>query len=172
MTNTKTIPLDEVDLAWLTFQKATKTKSIKAKALSALLADETVLNKFLLDTLEGSQMLKSSSVVCMGEKGDVWQQSSEKLLAKYSVTKIDKDGWMHCSPKPENEVLAAQVPDEVCLDGNFILFGLWGDEQVLDGKQRFIQYGELGDYVLQSISDPNDRWIVKRSFFESTYEIK
>jgi hypothetical protein len=163
-------PLIDNVLSELPFAKAHKTKEIKAKALTSLLIDESVLTKFLLDTLEGKQVLRASSMVCLAEGGEVWQQQKSKLLAKYDVVGIDDTGWLVCRPKPENEVLATVVAEHHCDDSGFSLIGQWGEEVVLDGKQFFLQYGVVGDYVLQSLSDPNDRWIVKGKLFESTYE--
>jgi len=36
--------------------------------------------------------------------------------------------------------------------------------------REFLHYGEEGDYVLQSTTDPADVWIVKRELFEATYD--
>lgn len=156
----------------LPFKLASKTKPIKAKALSSLLmcVDGSIVAKFLLDTLEGKQTLKVSSMVCLAETGEVWQQTSAKLLEKYMVVGIDPEGWLECQPKPENKVLASVIAENTCGPSGFSLIAQWGEEKIIDGKQCFVQYGVAGDYVLTSTSDSNDLWIVKGKLFESTYQ--
>lgn len=149
----------------LAFKTAKKTKGLKAKHIQQLFADDSILSKFLLATLEGQQMLKGNSVVCVGGDNDAWQQTSEKLLKKYNVVGLDEQGWMICEPKPENEVWAAQV--EV-VEGSFQIIGQWGERKP-DGTFR--QVGKTGDYVLRSKSDPTDVWIVAKKVFDATYEI-
>ena len=83
---------------------ASKTQPIKAKPLITLLVDRTVTSKFLVDTLEGKEPLGDGVVICVGGAGDAWQQMPKKLLAKYDVTAIDDNGWMICTPKPDNAV--------------------------------------------------------------------
>jgi len=77
---------------------ASKTRPIKAKPLVSLIVDKSVTSKFLVDTLEGHEPLGDGVVICIGEAGDAWQQMPKKLLQKYSVKGIDKDGWMECEP--------------------------------------------------------------------------
>ncbi len=50
----------------LTFNTAKKTKPLKAKHIQHLFTDASVVSKFLLATLEGNQMLKGNSMVCIG----------------------------------------------------------------------------------------------------------
>ena len=97
---------------------ATKTKNIKAKPLINLLVDKNVLNKFLVDTLEGKEPLKDGVVICLGPEMDVWQQMPNKLLDKYNVIGIDKDGWMDCEPRPGNAVNVIQIIDAQLCDIN------------------------------------------------------
>ena len=86
------------------WKRAKKTKGLKAKAMVNLLVDRTVVNSFLLDTLEGREPIGPSSMFCIGAAGDAWQQTPKALLKKYDVIDIDNDGLMHCTPKPDNEV--------------------------------------------------------------------
>ncbi len=86
------------------WQIASKTRPIKAKPLISLMVDRKVASKFLVDTLEGHEPLGDGSIICVGEAGDVWQQTQKKLLQKYVVTAIDADGWMDCQPLPDNAV--------------------------------------------------------------------
>ena len=155
-----------VDAQTLEYQTAQKTKSIKAKPINQILTDESVFAKFVLDTLEGSQVVKANSMCCLGIGNDVWQQDKKKLFAKYNVTDCDPDGWMTCEPKPDVDVDATQVHEE------FSVIAQWGEERMIDGKQQFVQYGQAGDYICRNPKDPSDVWIVRKSFFESTYEIK
>lgn len=52
----------------LFFYTVTKTKSIRAKPLASVVADKNILTKFLLDTLEGKQLLQEGgqTVICLG----------------------------------------------------------------------------------------------------------
>lgn len=149
---------------------ASKVKPLKAKPINSLLVDPSVASKFLLDTLEGTQMLKANSMICIGEHNDIWQQDKKKLLAKYTVVEITDDGWMVCNPKPENVVDVAQItPLDIPLESgvNFAIKGQWGERQS-DGT--FVQYGKIGDYVARSQSDPTDVWIIAKKIFENTYK--
>lgn len=166
---------------------ATKTRPIKAKPLINLLVDQTVTSKFLVDTLEGREPLGDGVVICIGEAGDTWQQMPKKLLAKYNVTEIDKDGWMVCQSKPDNEVncieitreflslktsCLAEPPDnEMYKSYSFYVNGQWGsNDNPLFGKN--VQWGDAGDFVCQNCTDLTDVWIVKRKLFLNTYVIK
>jgi len=156
----------------MSFRLATKTKPIQAKVLSSVLADRTIASKFLLDTLEGRQAIQLGPVVvCVGAGSEVWQQKVKKLLDKYTVTDITEDGWMTCTPKPENEVWAVEFSG-----GSFALLAQWGEKIESHANSdligKFFQKGQPGDYILRSVADPNDFWIVKRSLFDSTYDFK
>ena len=146
------------------WKRATKTKPVKAKPLVNLLIDKTIVNKFLVDTLEGNEPIGDGVVICVGEAGDVWQQTPKKLLQKYNVTSIDDDGWMVCEPRPNNSVRCYQFGSS-----DFSVVGLWG---ATVGGEKNIQFGEAGDYICQSESDEPDVWIVKKKIFENTYSIR
>jgi hypothetical protein len=153
---------------------ATKTKPIKAKPLINLLVDKTVATKFLVDTLEGKEPCRNGAMVCVGESGDIWQQVSKKLLQKYYVTSIDDDGWMICTPKPDNEVECREVApcfftfgDENVTD--FYIIGQWGETV---GDEKNVQRGVVGDFICRNKYDESDVWIVKRKLFLNTYSIK
>ncbi len=157
----------------LEYSIATKTKPIRAKHISCLLVDKSVLTKFLIEALEGKEPLSGNSVICLGDAGDIWQQAPNKLLGKYSVSEITEDGWMVCQPKDGNECLVYKsIPsyDESSL--GFSIVGLYGEARELDGQKVHLQFGLHGDYILGSKEDKNDRWIVRASLFEQTYEIK
>jgi hypothetical protein len=91
---------------------ASKTATLRAKPLINLLVDRSVSSKFLVDTLEGQEPLGDGSVICIGGAGDAWQQMPKKLLQKYDVTQIDTDGWMVCTPKPDNAVNCLEMTKE------------------------------------------------------------
>lgn len=146
------------------FVRVTKTKSIKAKPINIILNDQSVLSKFLLDTIEGHASLKAGSMICIGAAGDAWMQSREKLVAKYNLTDIDADGWVTCQPKPENENDAVQI------DHDFCVFAHYGEDHVVNGQKKHVLFGKAGDWLLRSITDKTDNWIVARKLFEATYE--
>lgn len=155
-----------VDVASLTFVTVKKNKPLIAKPMQTLLNDERVMNSFLLSTLEGTQMLKANSMVCIGVCGDIWQQDRDKLHKAYKPVEVQEDGWVKFEPKPESERDACQI---ACLDpeSEFKLVAQWGTRQT-DGS--FVQTGHSGDYVLRSKEDPTDVWIVEKSIFDRTYE--
>ncbi len=165
---------------------ASKTQPIKAKPLITLLVDRQVSSKFLVDTLEGKEPLGDGSIICIGAAGDAWQQMPKKLLQKYDVTDIDKDGWMVCTPKPDNSVNFVEVskefqtflvetnasqpfPDEDMYKvASFVIEGQWGSSEYPQlGKN--IQLGNDGDFICQNRTDPTDVWIVRRKLFLNTY---
>jgi hypothetical protein len=156
---------------------ASKTRPIKAKPLLSLMVDRTVLSRFLVDTLEGHEPLGDGSVICVGEAGDAWQQMPKKLLQKYDVTQIDVDGWMVCTPKPDNSVNCFEVTSPASNigvhsskeDNNFTIVGQWG--AVVDGEKN-VQTGTVGDFICQSRTDSTDVWVVRRKLFLNTYIIK
>jgi hypothetical protein len=166
---------------------ASKTRPVKAKPLINLIVDRSVTNKFLVDTLEGREPLGDGVVICVGEAGDTWQQMPKKLLQKYDVTAIDNDGWMVCTPKPDNAVNCFEVTKEFLTSGgnalkpypddrmynlgDFAISGLWGDDKYPElGKN--IHWGDAGDFICQNRTDSTDVWVVRRRLFLNTYIIK
>lgn len=165
MTNKEAAKL--LDPSGCTMGVCQKTKPIKAKHVKSLIGDGSVLSKFLVATLEGNEEIGNDVMICIGEDGDAWQQVPKKLLQKYAVTSIDKEGWLICEPKPDVEVNYVQINED-----NFFIFGQWGEVRNVDGTERKVQYGVQGDYVLQSQSDSTDFWIVRQRLFNATYEKK
>lgn len=167
---------------------ASKIRHIKAKHIINILVDYTIARKFLLDTLEGKELLGNDVVICVGEAGEVWQQMPEKLLAKYDVTGIDEKGWMHCTPKPCNAVNCIEITRELLTNSvfkscvqkpptddiykvcDFYVIGQWGEEVPEIGKN--VQFGMVGDFVCRNCTDPTDVWIVRRKLFFNTYVLK
>lgn len=174
------IPFVQIDEAKL--KMASKTKGIFAHPVVTLFNDVYITSKLSLITQEGPQPIKDGSILCTGlSKTDPWQQSAKKLLDKYTVTDITPDGWMYCEPKPDNTIKCFQVTQESLPQNEedfedhtvFQIYAQWGDKvEPTPGEVKYIQLGEVGDYVCQSVSDPTDTWIVKQSFFNATYEFK
>ena len=156
---------------------AIKTRPVKAKPLINLLVDRSVSSKFLVDTLEGHEPLGDGSVICLGEAGDAWQQMPKKLLQKYDVTQIDTEGWMICTPKPDNAVNCFEVTSpssnigvySTKEDNDFTIIGNWG---ATVGDEKNVQAGTVGDFICQNRTDPTDVWVVRRKLFLNTYIIK
>lgn len=147
----------------LIFVTAKKVKPLYAKPMQCLFNDERVMTHFLLNTLEGTQMLKANSMVCIGVCGDVWQQDIDKLHKAYTLAEVDEEGWITFVPKPEARRDACQV---FC-QKQFNIIAQWGTQQA-DGS--FVQIGNDGDYILRSKEDIADIWIVAKKVFESTYQ--
>lgn len=146
-----------------------KTKSIKAKPLISVVVDNSVLSKFLLNTLEGREPLGDGAVLCVGESNDIWQQMPKKLLDKYSVTGLTNDGWMICEPRGINTVQVHEITNEDVNNTSEQCYIVceWGE--VVDDEM--IQRGSVGDFICKSRTDPNDVWIVERKIFNNTYVI-
>lgn len=153
-----------ISMSDLDTRTARKTKPVEAKPLSAIVADLPVLEHLQLTTLEGPQRLRQDAWLCRGRNGEFWQQTHEKLMEKYHSTGTDAEGWTTFVPRPDNAVNAAQANGH---REGFAVRGQWGQEQP---NGDFLQYGEDGDYVLQSRNDPDDVWVVKRDLFEATYD--
>lgn len=151
------------------WRRVQKVKPVHVKHMSAILADQSIATKILLSTIEGSQILKAGSMVCRGVCDDYWQQAPDRFLKQYSVTDITPDGWLVGTPKPESWRWSTQITDLQGAD-EFAICGVWGDEQVVDGKQVFLQYGVAGDYICKSAENASDVWVVARKIFESTMD--
>jgi hypothetical protein len=150
------------------WKPATKTKGLTAKHITALLVDCTARGMFLVDTLEGREPVGRDVMVCVGESGDVWQQTPSKLLKKYTIDSINELGWLVCTPRPENSVLCFEVTYDITLTESFYILGQWG-EQTVDG---FRQYGHVGDFICMNPDDRSDVWVVQRKIFLNTYTMK
>lgn len=144
------------------WKRAKKTKGLRAKPMINLMVDRTVVNKFLLDTLEGREPLGENAMFCIGEAGDAWQQTPKALLKKYDVVDVDNDGWMVCTPKPDNEVQFYEAPIGCLITGH------WGE--TIDGVPNQ-QWCKEGDFVLRNPEDTTDQWVVQRKLFLNTYSV-
>ncbi|MCK9446092.1 hypothetical protein M0Q50_04280 [bacterium] len=158
---------------------AKKTKNIKAKPSISLMVDRSVLSKFLIDTLEGKEPLGDGSVICLGDSNDIWQQMPKKLIQKYNIIDVDKDGWMICEPRPDNSVECIEITKDVSCSGvdlyfsneEFFIFGQWGEEVSILDTKKYIQRADIGDFICRNREDKTDVWIVKRKIFLNTYNI-
>jgi hypothetical protein len=156
------------------WDQARKTARVKAKPMISLLTDKSVMNRFLLDTLEGREPIGADAVFCIGQAGDAWQQMPTKLLKSYSIVNIDSDGWMECEPKPEDVREVFQLTtDYLKLNTDFrtdpmFIVGLWGETH---GEHKNLQRFEAGDFLVRSRTEHHDMWIVRRKIFLNTYSI-
>lgn len=176
----------------LPFRTVQKTKPIKARPINTILdkSDQSVFEKMLLSTLEGSQDLKRDSFICWGVDDDVWQQTKAKLDKQYDPTDVDEDGWITYYPKaesPKNGCQVVELPNDVQFgpEGGFAIINRqWGDKRVIPASvlqaagikadvdiTAYLHYGVKEDWVLQTPSDANDVYRVALSFFRSTYDI-
>lgn len=150
---------------------AKKIKPIRAKPMSSIFADQTVMHKFLLDTLEAREAVSPDMMFCIGEADDVWPQTPARLLNKYDVIGFDPDGWMICFPKQENSVESLEISAElfsVPFGDSIAIYARWGEDV---GLGKCIQHGDLGDYICRQIDDHSDQWIVRRALFLNTYSL-
>ncbi|MEM9366940.1 MAG: hypothetical protein AAGD07_13180 [Planctomycetota bacterium] len=110
-----------------------------------------------VQTLEGRVVAESGDYLCRGIHGEQWPQKADKLLQKYIASgEVDVDGYRRFDPKPNaRPVEVAQIPH------SFQIRAQWG---VLSGKAH--------DYVVRSMADPSDIWVVDRSIFETSYTIQ
>jgi hypothetical protein len=145
---------------------AKKTALIRAKPLSAIIVDGSALDKFLLATLEGDQPVSRANLMCIGATAEPWQQTAKAILKKYQVTAIEDDGWMICTPLPENEVEFFKID---ATTGETHIVGLWGSTI---GDHVNLQSFKVGDYVCRQTYDHKDQWIVREALFDATYEIQ
>lgn len=153
-------------LALADWERATKTKLIIARPLCTMLLDESVASQFMIKTLEGAQAIQANSIVCIGIGNDIWQQSKTSLLKNYTVTDFTTDGWMICTPKPENVREVLEVTEDLCQTGKFRIKAKWGTPE----GDTFFQVGKVGDYIARDVDDHTDTWIVAREMFLNTYE--
>jgi hypothetical protein len=170
------IKVNEITTGW---SIAKKTKPLKAKPIVSLLVDKSVLNKFLIDTLEGKEPIGDGAVICVGEHNDIWQQMPSKLLKKYDVIDVDPEGWMICQPKLDNSIDSIQINNSLSeyMNGNiditpgFFIIGQWGEKYRILNKEILIQKAKIGDYICRNREDNTDIWIVRKKIFENTYNI-
>lgn len=150
-------------LDYATFRKAKKTKGLKAKHLSAIFTDDTVLSKFLIDTLEGKEPVDRTMMLCIGVSNDAWPQSPKNIIKKYNIVDITPDGWLVCEPKPENSVEFIEVPEAW---GEAYLQGLWGEE--VDGIKHLQKFSP-GDMIARQPDNHADIWVVRRKIWDNSY---
>jgi hypothetical protein len=141
--------LDEANRAGAWFH-AKKTRPIWARRIEK---DQTV------KTLEGEETVQAGHMLCRGEAGDIWPQTVEQLVKRYTATdEVDAEGWRKHLPHPD-----AQGAMAIQINHPFTVVASWGR---LSGK--------AGDYLLKSYQDrdvayPDDVWIVDQKLFGETY---
>lgn len=134
------------------FGTAKKTRPIRARPINTILDKScpTVYESLLLDTLEATQPIKPGSMICWGEAGDVWQQSSKKLHDKYQPMEMDEDGFVVFVPKdgPDSVMNSFQVVADQHQVGEYggwsIINPWWGDTRFIDpteAKALLAQFG-------------------------------
>ena len=113
-----------------------------------------------MKTLKGEEQVAAGHYLCTGEAGDIWPQTEQTLLKRYTATdEVDADGWRKSEPHPKAQgVLATQI------DHPFEVQATWGQ---LTGKP--------GDFLVKNYQDretayPADVWIVDQPLFRQTYE--
>jgi hypothetical protein len=143
-----------------TWRVAKKTKSMRAKPMVTLVIDKTVMAKFLIDTLEAREQVSPNAMFCIGETNDAWQQTPKTLLMKYDVTDVDADGWMMCTPKPDNNVEFVEATED-----GFIV-GVWGE--TIDGVEN-LQAFIAGDCIVRNREEHKDVWIVRQKIWINSY---
>lgn len=141
--------------------------------MTSIFADESVVAKLQLDTLEGRQPINMTFMFCLGNAGDVWQQKPAALFKKYDVLAIDDLGWMVCHPKPENEVEFFELTDKhertaMGSGDGYVIQGQWGS--LVDGREN-MQECMRGDFICRQTYDHTDRWVVRRRLFQNTYTV-
>jgi hypothetical protein len=182
------------------YGQARKVKPIKARPINTILdkseGQNSVFEKMLLATLEGTETLKRGSFICWGVNDDVWQQTGKKLHDKYIPTEMDEDGWVTYVPKEgenavENAYQVANAKHALGPCGGFsVINPWWGDERLVsqetlaaagvdaeasglkpgDQVKLYLHYGVDGDWTLQKSTDNVDTYRVAQKFFDATYE--
>lgn len=149
------------DVSSAVWKKGSKTKGLRAKPISSLLVDRTAAAKFLVDTLEAKEQVAPNAMFCMGAAGDAWQQTPQKLLAKYDVVDVDENGWLVCQPKPGNVVEFFEA------DKEGYIIGQWGAE--INGVKNLQEFSPR-DMIVRNTEDHSDVWVVRRKIWDNTYE--
>lgn len=131
-----------------TLQLARKTRSLWARELS---------EPTEVQTLEGRVTAAPGDYLCRGIHGEQWPQKASKLLEKYVASdEVDADGWRRFDPKrdaPPVEAAAIAHP--------FRVNAQWGE-----------LCGKADDYLVRSVQDASDIWIVDKAIFEASYEFE
>src|SRR5262245_12784727 len=59
----------------LPMRRCQKTRPIKAKPVSSIVADKSVTSRLLLATLEANERVDPNAIVCRGVADDLWMQT-------------------------------------------------------------------------------------------------
>src|SRR5262245_31824496 len=140
-----------------------KTRPIQAMPVREAVANGLVGSDGEVHTPEADYRVDPQNpdlYLCRGVRDEFWVQRREKLLTTYEPTGSETpDGWSEFAPRPNGEgVLAARIADP--RRERFSVLSDWG-----------VPTGKRVDYLVHSISDPADTWIVDGPMFEATYEM-
>ncbi|HCX24428.1 MAG TPA: hypothetical protein DHN29_21090 [Cytophagales bacterium] len=155
---------------WMSlFKRGIKNKPIRVKPITEVFRDHSVIDKFLMKTLEGKEEIDHTNMMCMGAIDDPWQQPLKNVKKNYDFDTIDKNGWIIFEPKPDAPRNVFQVTETMVREGNsFEVVALWGEER--DGE--FYQKGVVGDYIANMPDNPDDVYIIAEKVFKATYTIE
>jgi hypothetical protein len=158
-----------------TWTRATKVDGLKAKHMGALLTDNTVVSKFLIDTIEGEEPIEPTNMFCIGVTNDAWQQPPRKLLRKYDVIDVTPDGWLVCVPKPDNRIDYFTLTLEhvskfvdARMGDTFVIQGIYG--KTMPGLGENMQELVIGDAICRQVNEFTDQWVVEKSLFARSYK--
>ena len=91
------------DPGHLDFAIAHKVKPVLTKRLSAIFADQVVLERFVLQTIEGNEDFYGQNpeevMICLGIGKDIWAQKIDTLKKKYKLLGFRENGWAVHSPR-------------------------------------------------------------------------
>ena len=156
--------LDTSNLTWFT---ASKTKPIFVRTWAEIFGPQVLFysKNLLLKTLEANEPIDPEAVLCVGQSGDVWQQTAKAVDKKYEFVEYasyPQTGWAVYKPRDGNAVDAFEATQ-----GGYIV-GLWGEEVPALGAKN-LQRVKVGDFICRQPHDHNDQWVVQRNLFLNSY---
>lgn len=165
------IRTDRLNGRWINVQK---TATMLAKHITALLSSDIDPELLKVRTLEGDAQLKANCMLCKGIQGELWPQSSTKILERYDLISVREDGWLVFAPKKSN-TLGCLVTSDLLPDGEtkFCIHTLWGSPAATmnpDDPPKFLQEGKVGDYILTD-GTPGNYWVIDYKVFCETYSV-
>jgi len=110
------------------FKTGIKNKSIRVKAIKEVFKDHSVIDKFLMKTLEGKEEVDASNMMCMGAIDDPWQQPIANIKKNYEFDTIKDNGWIIFQPKPDAPRNVFQVTAEMAEGDEFEVIAPWGEK--------------------------------------------
>jgi hypothetical protein len=111
----------------------------------------------IIDTPDGPLDVMPGDMLCRRGRPDFWPQPAEKFDEKYEPTgEFDREEFQKYRPKPN-----ATLRDATTVDFAF----------QVDHPKNAPYSGQPGDYVVRSISDLRDIWVVAADIFKETHEL-